>query len=172
MCNRAKLKPYDRAQVWQFISRRASLVTVLDLPSDDDTLDLGRRLAGLLRAGDVIALKGELGAGKTTLARAIIQSLHPGETVPSPTYTLVQPYESETLTIYHYDLYRLQTSSELDELGWDAAQSGATLVEWPEKAGGRLPAERLEITLEILGEARRATLAAIGKAWQTRLDDL
>ncbi len=147
------------------------MATIIDLTTQDATNALGLRLAGVLRPGDVIALTGELGSGKTTLARAIIQSFLPAEIVPSPTFTLVQPYETAALTIYHFDIYRLTTPAELEELGWDAAQSGVMLVEWPERAGHRLPNDRLDVMLEILGEGRRATLAASGKAWQTRLDD-
>ena len=145
---------------------------MLNLASDKDTRRLGAKLAQLLRAGDVIALHGELGAGKTTLVRGLIQSrLGPQEDVPSPTYTLVQTYDFDGLTIWHFDLYRLETPGAVIELGWDETVSGAALIEWPERAGSYLPAGRLDVFLQISGEGRRARLEAQGKGWQERLDE-
>src|SRR5262245_9102228 len=94
---------------------------------------LGQRLAGLLRAGDVLLLKGPLGAGKTALARAIIRGVLPGEEVPSPSFTLVQSYETPGgLEILHFDLYRLESEKDVVELGWDDALGRALMiVEWP-----------------------------------------
>src|ERR1700761_9307625 len=111
------------------------------LPELSATEALGARIAAALRIGDLVALAGDLGAGKTTLARAILTSLGVAENVPSPTFTLVQSYQTKTLTISHYDLYRLKSARELDELGLEEAlEQGAVLVEWPERAGARLPA--------------------------------
>jgi len=144
----------------------------LNLASDMDTRRLGGKLAQLLRAGDVMALHGELGAGKTTLARGLIQSrLGPHEDVPSPTYTLVQTYDFDGLTLWHFDLYRLETPGAVLELGWDDIVSGAALIEWPERAGRHLPAGRLDVFLEISGEGRRARLVAGDEGWQERLDE-
>ncbi|HVZ14901.1 MAG TPA: tRNA (adenosine(37)-N6)-threonylcarbamoyltransferase complex ATPase subunit type 1 TsaE, partial [Bauldia sp.] len=112
--------------------------------------------------GDVVALRGGLGAGKTTLARALIRSLAADAAleVPSPTFTLVQTYATPRLSVAHFDLYRVADSGELAEIGFiDAAGEGAVLVEWPERAGEALPAERLDVTLEIAGDGRRATIA-------------
>jgi tRNA threonylcarbamoyl adenosine modification protein YjeE len=108
-----------------------------------------------LRAGDVVALEGDLGAGKTELARAVIRSLAGADIpVPSPTFTLLQAYELPGLTVTHADLYRLSDPSEVLELGLDEAwEQGAVLVEWPERAGDLLPAERLTLHLRHVPEA-------------------
>lgn len=142
------------------------------LSSLDDTARLAVRLAPLLKAGDVVALEGDLGAGKTTFCRAVISALLGMETeVPSPTYTLVQTYDGPDFPIYHFDLYRLEDPAELDELGWEETVDGLALIEWPDKAGPRLPAWRLEISLKISGEDRIAHLVPHGEDWQTRLDE-
>jgi tRNA threonylcarbamoyl adenosine modification protein YjeE len=132
---------------------------VFPLPDLDATFALGARIAAALKPGDAVALKGDLGAGKTTLARAILTSLGVEEAVPSPTFTLVQSYATPHLAISHYDLYRLNTARELDELGLEEAlQNGAALIEWPERAGDRLPAGRLDIELKADLEERRAIM--------------
>ena len=121
----------------------------LDLPDEAATNRLGEDIAAVLAKGDAIALAGDLGAGKTTLARAIVRALagDPDLEVPSPTFTLVQAYEG-SLPVLHFDLYRLESPDELEELGLeDGLESGAVLVEWPERAGELLP-ERA-ITVEI-----------------------
>jgi tRNA threonylcarbamoyladenosine biosynthesis protein TsaE len=145
---------------------------ILELASDGDTRALGARLALLLRRGDVIALHGDLGAGKTTLVRGLIQSLlgH-GEEVPSPTYTLVQMYEGPGFPVWHFDLYRLENADDVQELGWDETQDGAALIEWPDRAGEHLPVNRLDVFLEISGDGRRARLEPGGEGWQERLDE-
>src|SRR5690242_17022638 len=108
---------------------------------------LGARIAEGLKTGDLVALSGELGAGKTALARAILHHLGIAEEVPSPTFTLVQSYDTGTLAVYHFDLYRLGRASELAELGMDDALSnGAALVEWPENG---LPESLLEDALRV-----------------------
>jgi tRNA threonylcarbamoyl adenosine modification protein YjeE len=135
---------------------------IVDLPDEAATESLAADLAAALRAGDVVALRGGLGAGKTTLARALIHSLAGDAAleVPSPTFTLVQTYATPRLAVAHFDLYRIAGESELAEIGFlDAAGDGAVLVEWPERAGESLPDERLDVTLEIVGNGRRATLA-------------
>ena len=145
---------------------------ILELASDGDTRALGARLALLLRRGDVIALHGDLGAGKTTLARGLIQSLlGDKEEVPSPTYTLVQIYEGLDFPVWHFDLYRLENADDVHELGWDETQDGVALIEWPDRAGAHLPANRLDVFLEICGDQRRARLEPGGKGWQERLDE-
>jgi tRNA threonylcarbamoyl adenosine modification protein YjeE len=123
---------------------------------------LAHRIAGGLRAGDVLALRGDLGAGKTTLARFVLRALGVDDCVPSPSFTLVQEYETQALRVSHFDLYRIEDPSELDELGFDEAlETGAVMIEWPERAEARLPDDRLDVTLEILGEGqRRVTLTA------------
>jgi tRNA threonylcarbamoyladenosine biosynthesis protein TsaE len=120
----------------------------LSLSSLAETEALGARIAAALRPGDLIALGGDLGAGKTTLARAILSALGVTEAMPSPTFTLVQRYDTPSLVVHHYDLYRIEDPRELDELGLEEAlDQGAALIEWPERAGGRLPDDRLNLSL-------------------------
>lgn len=125
--------------------------------------DFATALAPCLHAPMLIALQGDLGAGKTTLARALIRALGVTGEIPSPTFTLVQFYEA-TLPVYHFDLYRLKSPSELEEIGWfEALAEGLVLAEWPERLGSLLPADRLDIALEILpDEARAARLEPQG----------
>jgi tRNA threonylcarbamoyl adenosine modification protein YjeE len=122
---------------------------------------LGARIAAGLGIGDAVALQGDLGAGKTTLARAILRALAVAENVPSPTFTLVQTYETPGLAVRHYDLYRIQNPRELDELGLEEAlEEGAALIEWPENAGDRLPGNALHVVLTATGpRSRRADIA-------------
>jgi tRNA threonylcarbamoyladenosine biosynthesis protein TsaE len=134
----------------------------------------GARLAGVLSVGDAVLLFGDLGAGKTTLARAVIETLTGEADAPSPTFTLVQSYETRAgLVLLHADLYRLEDEGELDELGLDEAlDHGAAMVEWPDRAPGWRPADRLEIQLEeTAGGGRLAHLTAHGD-WEERLDRL
>ncbi len=120
--------------------------TLWPLPDEAATEALARHVAPLLRRGDVVALVGELGAGKTTFARALLGVLGVHELVPSPTFTLVQRYVTSAFPVCHVDLYRLKSPEELDELGLEEALSeGALLVEWPERAGDRLPCPRMEL---------------------------
>src|ERR1700742_4718403 len=117
---------------------------VYDLPDLAATRALGARIAAALAPGDAVALAGDLGAGKTTLARAILVSLGVREAVPSPTFTLVQNYVTPRLGVSHFDLYRLKSERELDELGLDEAlERGAALIEWPERAESRMPGDAL-----------------------------
>jgi hypothetical protein len=137
---------------------------------------LAEDVAFAARHGDLITLSGDLGAGKTTFARALIGALSNGarEEIPSPTFTLVQTYATARMPVAHFDLYRLSMPSELDELGLDLAlRQGLALVEWPERAGGILPHDRLDILLEDEGEdtTRRVTLTGHGE-WETRLTRL
>lgn len=144
----------------------------LPLPDEIATRALGAALAPLCRPGDMIALYGDLGAGKTTLSRGLIAALcGAGTEVPSPTYTLLQTYDAPALTIYHFDLYRIENPAELVELGWDDTQSGLALVEWPEHAGARLPAWHLALTLTKDAAMRKAKLEAHGEDWQNRLHE-
>lgn len=131
------------------------------LPDEEATARLGEDLALALRKGDVLALSGDLGTGKTTLARSLIRTLanDPFHEVPSPTYTLVQSYETSP-PVHHYDLYRLSSEGELAELGFDEAISeGAALVEWPEKAEGAFPDNLVRIELFHEGEGRRVRIS-------------
>lgn len=143
------------------------------LPDAAATLALGRRLGERLGAGDVVCLSGNLGAGKTTLARGAIEAWtgYPDE-VPSPTYTLVQTYEGEKGELWHVDLYRLQRPDDAWELGLeDAFVSAACLIEWPERLGAQLPRDRLDVELKPEGEGRTAALTAHG-AWRAKLGSI
>ncbi|PTM96019.1 tRNA (adenosine(37)-N6)-threonylcarbamoyltransferase complex ATPase subunit type 1 TsaE [Mycoplana dimorpha] len=129
------------------------LVGTIHLADEAETIRFGEDIARAIRAGDLIALSGDLGAGKSTFARALIRAVADDEflEVPSPTFTLVQSYALR-IPIAHFDLYRIADSAELDELGLDEAlEGGVCLVEWPERADDALPAERL--TLRFLHEA-------------------
>ena len=133
------------------------------LPDLAATAALGARIAGMLAAGDAVLLRGDLGSGKTTLARAILTALGVTEAVPSPTFTLEQTYDTPRLTVGHYDLYRLKRATEMDELGLDEAlEDGAVLIEWPERAEDRLPPDALTIHLSADAE-RRAILEGPGR---------
>jgi tRNA threonylcarbamoyladenosine biosynthesis protein TsaE len=140
------------------------------LPDREATAALGARLAGLVRAGDVICLYGPLGAGKTSLARGLIAALGEDE-APSPTFTLAQTYDTDP-PLWHFDLYRLTDPDEIWEIGWEEArESAACLVEWPERLGRHLPADRLDIALSQHGEGRSAALEPHGESWQTRVHE-
>ena len=124
------------------------------------TQALGARIAAALSVGDAVALEGDLGAGKTTLARAILRSLGVTEDVPSPTFTLVQYYETPKLPVRHYDLYRIEKPEEVDELGLDEAlDDGAALIEWPERALAWLPPDRLHVAMSMKDGTRRARIS-------------
>lgn len=127
------------------------------------------RIAAQLDKGDVVLLDGNLGAGKTELARGIIRAATGKEqAVTSPTFSLVQPYEAKGFTLYHYDLYRLKSPHELVELGLEEALAqGAVLAEWPDIANAYWPKETLEITLEAdhATNARTALLVGTGGKW-------
>lgn len=141
----------------------------LTLPDEAATARLGRRLAPLLTAGDTVFLSGPLGAGKSALARAIIAArLGPGpHEIPSPSYTLVNVYDSCETEIWHADLYRLSDAEELTELGLsDAWGAALVLVEWPEKIGNDRPARRLELMLAPDSEGgRRLRAEPHGPGW-------
>ena len=132
------------------------------LPAEADTLALGAAVAAGLRPGMVIYLRGDLGAGKTTLARGILHALGVTERIKSPTYTLVEPYNISRLYLYHFEFYRLRHPDEWVDAGFrDYFSSGAVcLVEWPDKAGAQLPAADMTIDLATAGNARMATLSA------------
>ena len=144
---------------------------VIELPDEAATAALAAHIAALARPGDVIALKGELSAGKTSFARAFIRARGGVEAVPSPTFTLVQVYELADGPIWHIDGYRLRDPEEAWELDIeDAFRDGVSLIEWPERLGPLIPARRLEITLSA-GPTPAARRAAIdpGGEWAARL---
>lgn len=145
--------------------------------SEAETARLAAAVAAVARPGDVIALSGDLGSGKTVFARGFIRALtSPAEDVPSPTFTLVQTYAAKGDTIYHFDFYRIDDPEEAWEIGIEEALAGGiALIEWPERLGGILPADRLDICLEIPAGAaageRRIAVAA-GPSWRGRLKSL
>jgi N-acetylmuramate 1-kinase len=138
------------------------------LQDEQATAVLGQDLAVALRPGDVLALSGDLGAGKSTLARALIRANanEPALEVPSPTFTLVQSYDGR-VPVSHFDLYRLGSSSELDELGLgEILIAGAAVIEWPENAGDLLPAGTVKVKLEPDGDGRRALISGSGPLFE------
>jgi tRNA threonylcarbamoyladenosine biosynthesis protein TsaE len=139
------------------------------LKDEAATARLGAAIARRLRAGESICLSGPLGAGKSTLARALIRALTtPDEDVPSPTFTLVQFYEGPGLKIAHFDLYRLTSPDEAYEIGLDEAlDDGAAVIEWPERLQGRLPGDRLDVEIALDGAGRWARLTPHG-SWEGR----
>jgi len=145
------------------------------LADPDATARLAARVAACLRPGDVIALRGDLGAGKTAFARGLVRTLCGAEEeVPSPTFTLVQTYAAPDFDIWHFDLYRLERPEDAFELGLeDAVADGVTLIEWPEKLGRYLPPDRLDIHFAYgTGESERAATLSGRGAWPERLRDL
>jgi tRNA threonylcarbamoyladenosine biosynthesis protein TsaE len=150
--------------------------TTIEIQADSlsATAAIAASLAKQAMSGDVIALKGDLGTGKTAFARAFIQARagQPVE-VPSPTFTLVQTYELANGAIWHFDLYRLKSSSDVYELGLDEALGGITLIEWPERLAQDMPRNPLQVTLAPgpTAESRRLTLTG-NSVWADRLADL
>jgi tRNA threonylcarbamoyladenosine biosynthesis protein TsaE len=145
----------------------------IDLPGDDATAALGRALAARVGPGDTVLLQGGLGAGKTHLARALIQALLPvPEDVPSPSFTLVQTYDGSGYEIWHADLYRLSGRGDIDELGLDQAMTRALcLIEWPDRLADPPPGA-LWMTLSMDGDGRRAAFASSDPGWTARLRGL
>ena len=142
---------------------------MISLSDETATLALGAAIAAQLRRGDVVTLCGDLGAGKTTLSRGILHALGHVGPVPSPTFTLVQHYETAQLHVAHFDLSRLASRDEIFELGFDDARhDGAVLVEWPEILGQDLTGNWLEIRFEDAGEGRSVCLSGHGD-WVERL---
>lgn len=143
----------------------------IDLRDEAATTAFGDGLAKALPAdttGWLISLKGELGAGKTTLARALLEGLGHTGPVPSPTYTLVEPYTLGSRRVFHVDLYRIGDEAELEFLGWDDLREGLILLEWPERAPGASAAADLAIGLSYAGAGRAASLGAAterGERW-------
>lgn len=146
----------------------------MHLPGEAATRALGARLARVLEPGLALYLHGELGSGKTTLARGLIQGLGFEGRVKSPTYALVELYTVSRLNLYHFDFYRFKDPKEWRDAGFNEYFNDASicLVEWPEKAAGLLPAADLDITLEFAGDGRDLSIRAgteSGKACLHRL---
>ena len=131
---------------------------------------VGRRLASVVQAGDVITLRGDLGAGKTSLARGLLAGLELQGEAPSPTFAIVQPYAPPEVRVpvLHVDLYRIDDPAELEELGLEEARAISVLVvEWPERAGPGYWPDALALTLVTEGAGRRLT-AEVPAAWKRR----
>jgi tRNA threonylcarbamoyladenosine biosynthesis protein TsaE len=138
------------------------------LKSEAETAALGAALASRVRVGDIIALTGPLGAGKTALARGLLQALgHPGD-VPSPSFAIVQPYDDVEPPVLHVDLYRIEDPAELDELGLDAAADAVLLVEWPERAGTGAWPGALRLSLDFAPNGDRILTAEVPPSWEGR----
>lgn len=150
---------------------------VFTLAAESATLALGADLSALARPGAVFALSGPLGAGKTCLARGLIDAMQPDnvEEVVSPTFTLVQTYPTAKGTVWHFDLYRLKQPQDAIELGLEDALGGdISVIEWPERLDRWLPANRIDVVLAQAGTGRRATVTGHGtyadavRLWQPR----
>lgn len=144
------------------------------LTNERHTADFAAGLAARLRPGDCLALSGDLGAGKTAFARAVIRRLAGDVQVTSPTFTLVQSYPLAQAAgdIWHADLYRLKEAREFVELGYEEAETHViALIEWPERAEAYLSKDRLTVRLQEDGPGRRVTLESENAEWQSRLAD-
>jgi len=146
----------------------------IELKDEQSTQYVGELIAKYLQAPLICYLQGDLGVGKTRIVRAIIQSLGYVGNVKSPTYTLVEPYQLETVTAYHFDLYRLSDPEELDYLGirdyFD--EQSLCFIEWPDKGKGWLADADISISLEYLGQGRRCKITAHSKAGTILLNKL
>lgn len=142
----------------------------MNLADEAATGRLGQAVAAQLRSGEAVCLTGPLGAGKSTLARALVRALTtPDEEVPSPTFTLVQFYEGPRLAVAHFDLYRLSDPDEAYEIGLDEAlDAGAAVIEWPERLEGRLPPDRLDIEIALAEDGGRTARLTPHGAWEGR----
>ena len=135
--------------------------------TEEDTAAFAEALAHLAQKGDVFALFGTLGMGKSVFARAFIKALCPVEDVPSPTFTLLQTYETDAFEIYHYDLYRLKSAEEIWELNMEEAlEEAVCLIEWPEKMGAYLPQKAIKINITPQNDGRKFELIAQDKEKQ------
>jgi tRNA threonylcarbamoyladenosine biosynthesis protein TsaE len=141
------------------------------LPDADATHAAGALLAAQLRVGDVVALSGELGAGKTSFARGLLMALGLIQEAPSPSYSLVIPYAPPdvSLPVWHIDLYRVEKPDDIEELGIDEARGeAALLIEWPERMGRRLWADALKIHIEVCANGSRRLTVAVPPSWEGR----
>ena len=142
----------------------------MKLKDEAATLRLGGKLAKALRPGDVVTLSGPLSAGKTTLVRGLMAGMGYEDEVPSPSFAIVQPYETLSPPVWHVDLYRIENPADLDELGLeDIGADGVLIVEWPEHAGPGAWPRALALSLEVEENGARALTAEVPTAWEGRL---
>jgi tRNA threonylcarbamoyladenosine biosynthesis protein TsaE len=138
------------------------------LRTEEETAAFGAALARVARSSDVITLSGPLGVGKTALARGFLGALgHEGE-VPSPSFAIVQPYDELNPRVWHVDLYRIEDSSEIEELGLDAAADAVLMVEWPERAGAGAWPNALSLSLDVTQDGDRILTAEVPPSWEGR----
>ncbi len=141
----------------------------MKLKDEAATLAWGRKLAKALKPGDVVTLSGALSAGKTTLVRGLLGALGYKGEVPSPSFAIVQPYETVSPPVWHVDLYRIENPADLDELGLeDISGDGVLIVEWPEHAGRNAWPHALALSLEVGEDGVRALTAEVPTAWEGR----
>ena len=141
------------------------------LVSPEDSFALGARLAAVARPGDVIALSGPLGAGKTSITRGLLAALGLEEEAPSPSFAIVQPYAPPEVRfpVLHVDLYRIEQAEEAEELGLDEAREDSLLiVEWPERLGEDWWRDALWLSLELMPDGARVLTAKVPSAWRDR----
>lgn len=139
------------------------------LRGEGETRSFGRHLGSLLRVGDWVALTGELGAGKTTLVSGVLDAIHPGARVRSPTYVLIEVYGTSP-TVVHADLHRLNAASDYEGLGLEdlATRDSIVLIEWAERAGPDLPSDRLDLELRYVeGGGRELRVRPRGERWES-----
>lgn len=130
--------------------------------TEEDTLKIAAQFAKALKPGDVVALHGTLGVGKTAFTRGVIQALSNVKEVPSPTFTLLQTYDTADFSLYHFDMYRLKSPEEAYEIGIeDAFADGVSFIEWPEKIGSLLPKKHIDVSIEIKPDHRLITILGV-----------
>lgn len=146
---------------------------IFECVTEEDTRRLASAVSRIAQKGDIFALFGTLGAGKSTFSRFFIQSLCNATEVPSPTFTLVQTYESDNFEIYHYDMYRLKIPEEAYELGIEESfYSGVNLIEWPEKIGYLLPKDVWRVTIQVINNTRCFEFSVNNEEKRQRLEKI
>lgn len=140
----------------------------MNMADEEATMRVGAELAAQAKPGDVITLSGPLGVGKTALVRGFLAALGHETEVPSPSFSIVQPYEEVEPRVWHVDLYRIERPSELDELGLDSAADAVLIVEWPERAGNEVWPQALSLSLEFGPNDYRILTVEVPPSWEGR----